>query len=208
MISIKLLDSMKTISSKINISLSDLVNQQLKSKKGQVESGCRSLASEWISSCPEMVDLAACVLSGPFGLYKGSESVAVGAISNAVKSSVFARVQTVSKDFTKGGIFIYFQPSNFANLISLPQGHVDYDGGDLHWLKWMLEFGDRIIVKNYSYKPNSGIGRSGMGSMTNSGSFRVPPGYSGTVDDNFITRALSGKEQESQLNLLLESILK
>ena len=37
MISIKLLDSMKTISSKINISLSDLVNQQLKSKKGQVE---------------------------------------------------------------------------------------------------------------------------------------------------------------------------
>jgi hypothetical protein len=208
MISIKLLDSMKTISSKINISLSDLVNQQLKSKKGQVESGCRSLASEWISSCPEMVDLAAGVLSGPFGLYKGSESVAVGAISNAVKSSVFARVQTVSKDFTKGGIFIYFQPSNFANLISLPQGHVDYDGGDLHWLKWMLEFGDRIIVKNYSYKPNSGIGRSGMGSMTNSGSFRVPPGYSGTVDDNFITRALSGKEQESQLNLLLESILK
>lgn len=199
---------MKTISSKINISLSDLVNQQLKSKKGQVESGCRSLASEWISSCPEMVDLAAGVLSGPFGLYKGSESVAVGAISNAVKSSVFARVQTVSKDFTKGGIFIYFQPSNFANLISLPQGHVDYDGGDLHWLKWMLEFGDRIIVKNYSYKPNSGIGRSGMGSMTNSGSFRVPPGYSGTVDDNFITRALSGKEQESQLNLLLESILK
>ena len=208
MISIKLLDSMKTISSKINISLSDLVNQQLKSKKGQVESGCRSLASEWISSCPEMVDLAAGVLSGPFGLYKGSESVAVGAISNAVKSSVFARVETVSKDFTKGGIFIYFQPSNFANLISLPQGHVDYDGGDLHWLKWMLEFGDRIIVKNYSYKPNSGIGRSGMGSMTNSGSFRVPPGYSGTVDDNFITRALSGKEQESQLNLLLESILK
>jgi len=101
---------MKTISSKINISLSDLVNQQLKSKKGQVESGCRSLASEWISSCPEMVDLAAGVLSGPFGLYKGSESVAVGAISNAVKSSVFARVQTVSKDFTKGG-YIYLFPT-------------------------------------------------------------------------------------------------
>lgn len=208
MISIKLLDSMQTISSRINVSLSDLVNAELKSKKTRIESECRSLASEWIVSCPEMVDLAAHVLSGPFGLYKGSEGVAVAGISSAVKSSVFARVNNVSKDFTKGGISIYFQPSNFSNLLSLPQGHVDYDGGDLHWLKWMLEFGDRVIVKNYSYKPNSGIGRSGMGSMTNSGSFRVPPGYSGTVDDNFVTRALSGKEQETQLNTLLESILK
>lgn len=208
MISIKLLDSIKTISSRINLSLSDLINAELASKKARIELECRSLASYWITSCPEMVDLAAGILSGPFGLYKGSESAAVSAISNAVKSSVFAKVSMISKDFTKGGISIYFQPSNFTNLISLPQGHVDYDGGDLHWLEWMLMFGDKVIVKNYSYKPNSGVGRSGRGSMTNSGSFRVPPGYSGTADNNFVTKALSGKQQEQQLNSLLESILK
>jgi hypothetical protein len=32
--------------------------------------------------------------------------------------------------------------------------------------------------------------------MTKGAAFRVSPSFSGTVDDNFITRAFSGKEKE------------
>ena len=150
MISIKLLDSISDISKKINISLSELLNQELSRNKVRIQSECRSLASSWIQSCPEMTDLAAGLLSGPFGLYKGSESNIAAAITNSVSSSVAVQLTTINKSLTRGGIVIYFQPSNFINLLELPEGHVNYEGGDLHWLKWMLEMGDKVIVQNYN----------------------------------------------------------
>ena len=67
-------------------------------------------------------------------------------------------------------------------------------------MDWLLNQGDRIIVVNYSYNPQLGIGRSRLGNMVESGSFRVPPQFSGTPDDNFITRALIGRNQESEIS--------
>jgi len=43
--------------------------------------------------------------------------------------------------------------------------------------------------------------------MTIGGSFRVPPGFSGMLDDNFVTRALIGKKQESAIAQLLQGYL-
>ena len=58
-----------------------------------------------------------------------------------------------------------------------------------------------MIIMGYKYVPSSD-GRSGGGSMEGGGSWRVPPQFSGTEDNNFITRALSGR------NLDLESMMK
>jgi hypothetical protein len=41
-------------------------------------------------------------------------------------------------------------------------------------------------------------GRSRGGVMDKGGSWRVPPAYSGTADDNFITRAFEGKSKQIQ----------
>ena len=68
-------------------------------------------------------------------------------------------------------------------------------GADLHWLDWLLTLGDKTIVIGYEYKPGTG-GRSGGGTMTKGTAFRVSPSYSGTIEDNFITRAFSNKEKE------------
>jgi capsid portal protein len=43
--------------------------------------------------------------------------------------------------------------------------------------------------------------------MTPGGAFRVPPQYSGTDDNNFITRALSGTTQEQQITRVFNKIL-
>jgi hypothetical protein len=108
----------------------------------------------------------------------------------------------------KGGIEVNFQPSNFVNLLSLSEGHIVFNGGDLHWLDWLLKRGDNIIVVNYQYNPESGLGRSGLGNMIPGGAFRIPPEYSGTDDDNFVTRALIGTQQEKQISKIFQDILK
>jgi hypothetical protein len=108
----------------------------------------------------------------------------------------------------KGGLEFNFQPSSFANLLALPAGHTIYQDGDLHWLEWLLKRGDSIIVTNYTYNPSSGLGRSGLGNMIPGGAFRVPPQFSGTEDNNFITRALIGPVQEKHLADIFSRIIK
>ena len=43
--------------------------------------------------------------------------------------------------------------------------------------------------------------------MIPGGVFRIPLAYSGTADDNFITRALVGKEQENEITRIFQEIL-
>ena len=83
-------------------------------------------------------------------------------------------------------------------------GHVIYGRGDLHWLQWLLEKGDTIIIDSYEYSPRSGFGRSGGGSMKLGGSWRVPPEYAGTPENNFISDSLFNNTFQSTLQNIIE----
>jgi len=205
---IRLVDSINLISSKINKACSEELNAILPGKKYRIMSIAKRLASNWIISQPEMDSLSGGFLSGAFGLYSGTEAQAVNSIKNSVEQSIEVNVNTVSNSLHKGGITINFQPSTFTNLLSLSEGHVSYSGGDLHWLQWLLEQGDAMIIVNYRYYPESGMGRSNKGFMKKTGTFRVPPQFSGTVDNNFITRALTGPVQQKELNREIINIIK
>ena len=68
----------------------------------------------------------------------------------------------------------------------------DSKGYSLPWLKWLLYEGNNTIVKNYEVKigPNSNS-RTGMAIMVKSvGDWRVPPSFAGTINNNWITRAI------------------
>lgn len=203
---IKLVDSVTTVQNRVNKELAGMFNDVLRKKKSFLESKFRMLASSWIMEQPEIESLVSGYLAGAFGLYAGTNDAIVNSISNAVGSSVFVNVNPIGAKFTDGGITINFQPSDFINLLSLPQGHVVYEGGDLHWLKWLIQLGDSMIVVDYSYFPKSGAGRSKRGSMKKFGTFRVPPEFSGTLEDNFITRALTSPERQRQINAILQGI--
>jgi hypothetical protein len=69
---------------------------------------------------------------------------------------------------------------------------VDVKGYSLPWLQWLLYEGNKPIVKNYEVKigPNP-RSRTGMAIMVDSNkNWRVPAAFSGTVNNNWITRAL------------------
>jgi hypothetical protein len=209
MITLRLLDSVSTIQRNINVAISQVINDKITRNQNTILSQCRNLAGGWILSQPEIASLSSSSpdsLAGQFGIPAALVSSVISSIRSAVENSLDVRFIRYNERL-RGGLEIYFQPSNFVNLLGLPQGHVIYSGGDLHWLDWLLKRGDNIIVVNYQYNPQSGLGRSGLGTMVLGGSFRVPPQFSGTDDNNFITRALIGTDQEDQISQVIQRAL-
>ena len=88
---------------------------------------------------------------------------------------------------------------HLSNRILLNDRRMNTEKGQsLHWLRWLLKEGAKPIVIGYQYVPGkAGRSRGGV-MMANAQSWRVPPQFSGTDENNFITRAFSGREKEVQ----------
>jgi len=77
------------------------------------------------------------------------------------------------------------------------------------WLNWLLTAGPYLLVAGYNVKFGSFPGgRTGGALMrqTTSVGWSIPTQHAGTSEDNFITRALLGMEQEVE-NVLKQNIL-
>lgn len=208
-LSIVITDSDKKIEQNINAAIADAINDRILRNIGSLTNSTKALIPSWILAQPEIISLQSSdtfSLAGQFGI-QGSVSPIINNIVQSVVDSTEINFVKYSKNL-KGGLELRFQPSNFSNLLSLPDGHTRYQGGDLHWLDWLLKRGDNIIVVNYQYNPQTGLGRSGLGNMIGGGSFRVPPQFSGTESDNFITRSFIGSVQEQQISDIMQKALR
>jgi hypothetical protein len=208
MIKLKLTNSISQISSMVNENLAKEINVVISQKSKFLTGKIESLVSEWVLSQPEIISLKSSSpgsLAGQFGIPIGSSEGIVESIVLAIQNTIGVSFRPFDRKL-QGGLDIYVQPIDLQNLTSLGSGHVRYQDGDLHWLNWLLTLGSTIIVANYHYKPSSGMGRSGLGVMSIGSSFRVPPKFSGTIDDNFVTRALSGKGKEEQITKIVSEM--
>ena len=209
MITIKLIDSVSKITTDINLSIAQYLNDKIRKNKLSTINKIKSYIPAWINSQPEIISLQSQTtntLFALFGLRSGSTNSIVDDIINSVVNSLSFSFIPIDNQLN-GGITIELQPADFQNLLSLQSGHVVYSQGDLHWLNWLLTMGNSVIIANYNYSPQSGAGRSRQGIMKFGGSFRVPPQYSGTDTDNFITRALTGSAQEDQITQIINTEL-
>lgn len=208
-LTIRLLDTVKSVESNINTSISSVINDKLSRNTSKIIRLSKEYIKQSILSSPEIAALSSSdptSLAGQFGFNISASSVISAIVASIVESTQIKFIQYNNR-LRGGGFNLFCQPSNFLNLLALPQGHTIYTGGDLHWLDWMLTKGDTIIVVNYRYNPQTGLGRSGLGNMIEGGSFRVPPQYSGNVTNNFVTRALSNPKLDQQLTSLVRDIL-
>lgn len=209
MITIKLIDTIKDVEKKVNAAIAVEINTILFQNQSKILQESKSLVSKWIASQPEMIDLQSSVpgsLAGQFGLYPGQGQSSVISIINSIENAITINFKKFDNKLL-GGVEVNFQPLDFLNLLNLPQGIVNYKDGQLKWLDWLLTKGDTTIVVSYQYNPSTGIGRSGLGNMIKGGSFRVPPQFSGTDSNNFITRALVGPEQEKRITDIFKRVL-
>lgn len=207
-LSIKIIDTEKEIIKNINAGLSELINNKITQQLSFMTKDIISTVPSWINAQPEIMSLFSkdeSSLAGQFGIAGN-----VGGIVNAIVSSIANSITVKFIKFNnnlKGGLEFYIQPDNFSNLLGIPEGHVFYSGGDLHWLNWLLIRGDQIIISNYQYNPSTGLGRSGLGNMIGGNSFRVPPAFAGTKNNNFITRAFTGTDKEKYFTDLFQKAL-
>lgn len=205
-LSLKLLDTVEEIEKRVNIALAQQINGLLSKNISKIISEIKSLLPKWINEQPEINALSSQELIGQFGILSSPSSI-TDAIINSVVNSISVSLQKYDNKLQGGGLEINIQPSDFSNLLGLPEGHTIYPGGDLHWLQWMLLRGDEIIVVGYEYNPRSGLGRTRLGNMITGRGFRIPPQFSGTESNNFVTRALSGQSQVSDITKIFKQIL-
>ncbi len=204
MITLKITDSIPDITANINKAIATEFNSKLQNSRDDITRKIKQLVNELVENQPEIQSLRDGALKGAFGIVDSDS-----AITNILQS-ILGNTEVNLKKFDNslnGGLTINIQPSSFRNLLGLPQGFTVYSKGVLHWLDWLLLRGDTIIIMDYQYNPKTGIGRSGLGNMVGGGSFRVPPQFAGSDDNNFITRALLSSTAESQIMSILESAL-
>jgi len=209
MIGLRLVDPISKIEKDMKVALINDLNLYLNKRKDKVASRIKESSRFWLLSQPEIQSLKDTSiqnsLSSLFGIPVGNEGGITETIVNSVINSIQVKFSKIDKNF-RGSLTFSMQPSDFQNLLGLSAGHVTTEkGADLHWLKWLLVEGDSVVVSGYQYDA-SAIGRSGVGGMVRGGSFRVPPQYSGTISNNFVTRAFAGKQ--SEIEKILSEVLK
>jgi len=200
-ISVKILESNKQIEGLINQSLSSQVNNTIRSNYKKVTNNIKLMIPSWISEQKEVASLLSQGVRGSlnahFGLPPGMPVLSVAAIVSAVSESITVEIEIPKIDKSlRGSVLFRIQPDDFGNLLGLPEGFVvTKSGTNLHWMNWLLTMGGTPVVVGYDYTPSS-LGRSGGGTMVGGTAWRVPSEHTGTVDDNFITRALENREQD------------
>jgi len=201
LITVKLLESDRTIINHIYEGIAEHLNKQLRTNTKNVIKTLKNSVKEWVKNQPEITSLLANgaygSLSAHFGLTSSEAESAVRRIVLAVADSLQVKIKPITSKL-KGTLEFNFQQTDFMNLLGLSEGHrTTAKGTDLHWLDWMTMKGDTTIILGYSYVAGP-TGRAGGGEMNIGGMWRVPPEFSGTKTNNFITRAFEGTEEEIQ----------
>lgn len=153
-------------------------------------------------------------LQRDFGFSPG-ENVAEQVVKTISSSIRLSKLGPTSVSL--GGFRLEILKEGIQSLLSKNFAAYDSNGNTVDWLRWLLTAGDTIVVADYQVMKHKGTplssSRSGYALMISpkmSQGFRVDPNHSGTIDDNWITRALFSAQQDMVDKLLigLEDLLK
>ena len=206
-ISLRLVDKPADIQKTILKLLAQELDGTISKAAKNIRATTVEFVKETIEEASAIKDLTTGTLRGHFGLSASQAREAADAISQAIADTVQitpSKVSITGNNF-KGGLTVTVQPNNLSNILSLPEGKITYYSKTykkdvtLDWLNWILKKGDAVIVKKFDFVLEGGKGRSGLGTMKKEGTWRVPPSVSGTIDDNFITKAFESETVSSSM---------
>ena len=211
-LSLLLQENTNTISAKIRKQILKDINTTMDKVSIRVIGPIRNLVRQAILDQPEALSLSGGTLAGEFGLPDGRnriEDIVNQWVSNIIVSKKRA---TASGRLFNASFTIKMIRADYKDVLQSVSASVVTDkGSQLDWLEWLLLFGDRTIVRGYdvSFQSNR-RSRSGIAIMVGGigKNWGVPPEFSGTINNNFVTRAIDGIEDdiikifEKQLRLL------
>jgi hypothetical protein len=197
-----------TIEKNILKALKPEVDQYFRSVLDKINSKLSNIVIEAIKSSPEYSSLISGNLKAEFGIPDSASRLQ--SILDFWKNISFSYKNT---KITNGGlqakIVLNMIKSNYSDVLALDaSSFVTEKRTRLNWLEWLLLFGKKTIVKDYSVVLGpSPISRTGMALMrgVKNGKWSVPAEFSGTKNNNWITRAIDSVDDKIN-NLLFESL--
>lgn len=209
-ISFKLLENNQVISDKILKALLPETNNYLKSKLQYIRTNLPSLVMNALTNAEEYSSLIGGQLQYEFGIPDPSSKL--NEILRLWSSNIIVQYNapTIAGSQIKGSFSVSIIRSDFSDVLSTDAALVidNLRGYQLPWLEWLLLEGNRIIIPKQEVVigPNK-FSRTGFAVMRESNkSWRVPSQFAGTINNNWITRAID--DAESEINNLLVKAFK
>lgn len=193
-INVKLLEKNNIIEKKILKGIAEDFNKFVGRKIDRIASLIRIETFSFLQRTSTYYSLVDGELAGHFGIPSANRKFNIDSILRVITNNIkveYKPARVIGNRFSdplKIGVVI----SDFSDILSLPQATIITENDDvLEWLKWLLSAGDRIIISEYEVDLRPGQGRSGLAVMIQeeAGAWRVPPEFSGTLGDNWLTRA-------------------
>ena len=205
-ISLRLAETVQSVTSKVNAAIAQVFNKTLSKNKNKVNLNIRMFVERQILAQPEIKELlqnnGPRSLTAMLGISNAEALVAVNAVVKAIVNSIRVNVDKIDGKLN-GGLQITLDGIDGDDI---PEGVKKVAYSNLNWMQWLLEKGDAPIIIGYRYSA-SDKGRTGGGIMKPGGVFRIPPAFSGTEENNFVTRALSGPEQQAEIEQIMRKAL-
>jgi hypothetical protein len=197
-INVSTADSSQKIEANILRSLQVHIDRAIRQSVHSVQLRIADTCEHMIENTREYDSLLTGELLGELGIPDVERRVRE--ILNAVRVGVEVTAIPVTIQGAKlgGGMKIGMIRSSFEDLLGLPAAEYVSNGRFIiPWLRWLLIEGDRIIISTHEITfdlsaSDQARSRTGMALMRPGSGWRVPPEYSGTIGDNFITRAFDG----------------
>ncbi len=185
---IKFRESNAEIVSRINSSLAKELNIAIKQAIPVLQQKIMPIIQAVLLSSPEINSLQNGILRAEFGLTSDPTDELIAAIL----STISIRPLYAQKN-RGGGIEITMQPSDYSNILGQSFAQQPIDGGSLPWLSWLLTLGDTVIITDFGVEFGSfKTSRTGEAKMSSKAApYKVNSAFSGTLNDNFITRAIN-----------------
>ena len=200
MLNIRILESDRQIAALINRGLASAFDRTIRQNVPALRTRIRSIVATALYNSHEIRSLSGGTLMADFGLTSDPSNAIVSSVVSSM--SITTRPTTSSSSTIRGGFTLTMQPSDYSNILSLPVSQQIVDGGSIPWLEWLLTLGDAIIIANFGveYGP---FGRTGRAHMLESAKpFKVDSSFSGTPNNNFITRAIQGASQQIETAII------
>jgi hypothetical protein len=194
----KLMNSDSYIRQNVLKLLAEEVNSVFKKSVVSIEAKIKILIKAALLEQPEYASLVN--YTGDLRLNFGIADVS--AIDRAI--SEFAGSSTIEFKPVKignvglsGGFILKFIPQSAIDSAISSTATITQKGQSLPWLSWLLYEGTAPIIRNYDIKFSSNpYSRTGGSIMIPSNkNWRVPAEYAGTVNNNWITRAIEDKDE-------------
>jgi hypothetical protein len=194
-ISIKLLDSNAVIGTKILSAIISQLQPAFTQTQQALQQSLPKIVKDVLILEPEYASLLSGQLRSELGIPDADSKI--DQIFNAWSTNLLVENKPISIKGSglSGGFSINIIKSDFSDILSLPAAVVvdNTSGSIIPWLQWLLIEGNQILIRDYKLRmgPNS-RSRTGNAIMVSSSkdNWRVPPQFAGTINNNWVTRAI------------------